>query len=154
MLRFIERLKRVRRCIWIQGVAWFLIKVISPEEAKEIEKRQKMLHVPKKDRTPIIYPSTNKLFQPPEDTLRRFNDLLRRFGARSRALEFSLSGSHYDAMYRRKILGSSEALSVMRSMVQLSKSGEYGAYFVKDSIRPDANILLDICKARINGGVW
>ena len=131
-----------------------LFKVISPDEAKEIEKRQKSLHVPKKDRTPMVYPSEDKLFQPPEDTLRRFNEFLRRFGARSEALKFALMGSHYNAMYRRKILGSSEALSVMRSMVDLSKSGEYGAYFVRDSVRPDADILYDICKVRINDGVW
>ena len=150
----IESLKCVIRSIYFQGVARVLIKVVSPEEAKEIEKRQKSLHVPKKDRTPMVYPSKDKLFQPPEDTLRRFNDFLRRFGDRSRALEFALMGSHYDAMYRRKILGSSETLSVMRSMVNLSKSGEYGAYFVRDSVRPDADILYDICKARVNGGVW
>ena len=102
----------------------------------------------------MIYPSKDKLFMPPEDTLRRFNEFLRRFGARSEALKFALMGSHYNAMYRRKILGSSEALGVLRSMVERSKSGEYGAYIVKDSVRPDADILYDICMARINGGVW
>ncbi len=131
-----------------------MLKVISIDEAKEIEKRERSIKVPKKYRTPILYPSKDILFAPPEDTLHRYNDYMRRYGDRVRAKEFALIGSHYDAMYRRKVLGSTEAMGVLRDLVDRSKIGDIASYIVRDSDRPDADILYGICDKQVSNGVW
>lgn len=124
-----------------------LVKV-SVKELDEIKARDKP------NRKQIVFVNRRPYFQPPEDTVRRFNDFMRRYQAHdTRKHRIALEGSHYDSMYRRKIMNSGESLSKLRGIAR--RSQERTIYMVEEETdRPDVDILIEIATYMIGQDVW
>lgn len=121
---------------------------VSIEELDEI-KAQKTV-----GRKQVVFVNRRPYFQPPTDNLERFEDFMRRYKDHpTRRHRIAKEGSHYDPMYRRKIMNDSEALSKLRAIAR--KSLKQAVYMVdEEPDRPDVDILIDIATYMIGQGVW
>lgn len=107
-----------------------------------------------KPKPKVVFVNRRSAFKPPEDTLRRFNEFIKRYSGRRPAQqkEFALRGSSYENMYRRRLLNNKDSMKAMRSLSKDSRKGL--VYMVTDKDRPDADIIVNICRQMIGGGVW
>lgn len=107
-----------------------------------------------KPKPKVVFVNRRSAFKPPEDILRRFTEFMRRYQGRKPAQqkEFALRGSSYDSRYRQRLLNRKDSMKAMRSLSTQSRKGL--VYMVTDKDRPDAEIIVDICRQMIGGGVW
>lgn len=102
----------------------------------------------------VVFVNRRKAFKPPVDTLARYHDFMRRYKDRGERLQrqFSLDGSKYDTRYRHKLLKDRESIQELRKLSAESRTRT--VYMVYDKPRPDADIIVSICKVMMNEGVW
>ena len=102
----------------------------------------------------VVFVNRRKAFKPPEDTLRRYTEFMRRYRGRKpvQQKEFALRGSSYDGVYRRKLLNNKDSMKEMRALSSISRKGL--VYMVADKDRPDAEIIVNICRQMIGSEVW
>lgn len=118
------------------------IKELGEIKAKEIVGRKQ-----------VVFVNRRPYFQPPTDNLQRFEEFMRRYkDYPTRKHRIAKEGSHYDPMYRRKILNDGEALSKLRAIARRSQT--QAVYMVdEEPDRPDVDILIEIATYMIGQGV-
>jgi len=78
---------------------------------------------------------------------------MERYEGNPKQVEFALQGCKYPSRYRHKILRTGKSIKELRKVAALSKTNPI--YMVMDKPhRPDAEILVDICRQMIGNGVW
>lgn len=107
-----------------------------------------------KPKPKVVFINKREAFNPPDDNIDRFNDLLRRFSSERRHTPESAKGtalyvSNYDVAYRRKIMRNAKAMKTMRKLSELSRKRL--VYLVSTNDLPNGAIIADICKALFGG---
>lgn len=105
-----------------------------------------------KPKPKVVFVNRRSAFKPPEDVLKRYTEFMRRYTGNPKQKEFSLNGSSYDRRYRQRLLNNNDSMKAMRNLSQQSRVRL--VYMVTDKDRPDADIIVNICRQMIGGGVW
>ena len=105
-----------------------------------------------KPKPKIIFVNRRKMFKPYSEVLKEYKDLLRRLGSKPYAKDSALNGSHYDMMYRRRIINDKNSLRELRKLCEITRVKD--VYMVIDKDRPDAEILINICNIYMGNNIW
>ena len=116
-------------------------------------KEFRILGLSKLDPKPkVVFVNRRRAFKLPEDVMQRYDDFMRRYTGNSKQKEFALRGSSYDSRYRHRLLNNKDSMKEMRALSSLSR--QKLIYMVTDKDRPDADIIVGICRQMVGSEVW
>lgn len=121
-------------------------RVVTPKEMREIRQTTKV------KRRQVVWVQNKPAFQPPQDVVETFNELLRRLAGSRDAYKKALYGSKFETRYRHKLLNDSAAIRLLKSIAARSKRET--VYLVTKRNTPEAQIIVSICKEMIGKNVW
>ena len=109
-----------------------------------------------KPRPKVVFVERRESLRPPEDKIRKYEELLRRMkdsrGTDADKRQRAADGSHYDALYRHKLLNNGKSLKTLRELTGISR--ERLVVLVQVNDRPDSEIIKNICEFMKAGGTW
>lgn len=130
-----------------------MISILTLDEALAMEETMKRKRVAKTRRPRFVYVERLDEFKPPSNALEIYNDLARRYADRKQCTRYALDGSHYDIYYPMKLFRDGKAIALMREIAEQSKDGKQ-IIFVRESERPDCDIIFNAITQRLGNKVW
>ena len=107
-------------------------------------------------RPKVIFVERRESLRPPKDKIEKYEELLRRMkdsrGTDAEKQQRAADASHYDRLYRHKLLNSGESLKTLRELAGISR--ERLVVLVQNNDRPDSQIIKNICEFMKAGGTW
>jgi len=98
----------------------------------------------------VVFVNRRKAFQPPVDTLEKYNKLKKM--QEDNPYIDPQRGDIYKKRYWQKIIHSSDAMTQLRRLAEESRKRLI--LMVKDKDRPDGEILVELATHLMNGEVW
>ncbi len=109
--------------------------------------------VKKVDKGAIIhFINRQPAFKPNPEFVAKYDDILRRYGTHPNARKYAEQGSYYFENYRRIINRDSRAIGLLREMAVKAKTEP--VYLVKETDKPDIDILMEMANHMVGAGVW
>jgi len=122
---------------------------VSLAQLGEIKRTEKI------GRKQVVFVYRRPYFQPPEETVQRYERLMRAYPRLTpiQRMRRATRGSNFDTRLRRRILHDSESIKKLRQIAVRSLSKP--VYLVDEKPdRPDVDILISLCKYFIGSGGW